>query len=491
MADVFISYKREEIAWAARVAQALSEEGFSAFYDLDDDGIHAGEEWDKRLEQELAAAKCCVVLWSRASTESANVRSEARRANNRGILAPAKINACQAPLGLDNLQEAELSQWRGDRADAQWRFLVDRGVARKVGRAGHPPKPTAPAPPPRPQPLPEQDNTAAPGLPKWLIPAGAGGLALVALLMWSPWNQGGPAKEEAPPPVAEAPAAPATDLAAPAVPAPAAFSDARTTPATIRAPLVSNPASLPDFALFRECDGCPEMVVVPAGTFTMGSPSSEAGRDSDEGPQRSANIRRFAISRFETTWDEWTACVSAGACTQGGVDSAGGDAGWGRGRRPVMRVDWNDAGAFARWVNGQASAGGYRRPSEAEWEYAARAGTSTRWSFGEAESQLGAYAWFSDNSNSRTQPVGGKSANPWGLFDMHGNVWEWAEDCYVNSYSGLATNGAANTTGDCASRVIRGGSWNGSPASLRSASRLRSAPSSRDNDIGFRLARTL
>jgi MFS family permease len=146
MADVFISYKREEIAWAARVGQALSEEGFSAFYDLDEDGIHAGEEWDKRLEKELADAKCCVVLWSSASTQSPNVRSEARRANDRGILVPAKINACQAPLGLDALQDADLRQWRGDRTDPQWRFLVDRGIARKVGRAGRPLK-NAPRPP--------------------------------------------------------------------------------------------------------------------------------------------------------------------------------------------------------------------------------------------------------------------------------------------------------------------------------------------------------
>jgi formylglycine-generating enzyme required for sulfatase activity len=155
-----------------------------------------------------------------------------------------------------------------------------------------------------------------------------------------------------------------------------------------------------------------------------------------------------------------------------------------------MRVDWNDAGAFAGWVNGR-SGGGYRRPTEAEWEYAARAGTSTRWSFGDAESQLGAYAWFGSNSGSKTQPVGGKAGNPWGLFDMHGNVWEWVEDCYVNSYSGLATSGAANTTGGCALRVFRGGSWYDGPQSLRSADRSWDTPSDRDSSVGFRLSRTL
>jgi formylglycine-generating enzyme required for sulfatase activity len=138
--------------------------------------------------------------------------------------------------------------------------------------------------------------------------------------------------------------------------------------------------------------------------------------------------------------------VNAGACNQGPVDGAGGDNGWGRGSRPIIEVDWNDAAAYAIFVRGRAGGAGYRLPTEAEWEYAARVGTGTRWSFGDAESQLGAYAWFSNNLNSRTQPVGGKAPNPWGLFDMHGNVWEWVEDCYVNSNSGFATNGSANTT---------------------------------------------
>jgi formylglycine-generating enzyme required for sulfatase activity len=274
--------------------------------------------------------------------------------------------------------------------------------------------------------------------------------------------------------------------------------DARTTPASTRAPLVTNPTSLPDFALFRECDGCPEMVVMPAGTFTMGSPAGEAGRGTDEGPQRNVNIRRFAISRFETTWDQWTACVSAGACNQGPIDTLIGQqtwardaANWGRGQRPAIMVDWNDAAAYAVFVRGRAGGAAYRLPTESEWEYAARAGTSTRWSFGDTESQLGAYAWFSSNAGSKTQPVGGKAANPWGLFDMHGNVWEWVEDCYVNSYSGLATNGAANTTGDCAFRVFRGGSWYVNPRYLRSAIRSGSSPTNRSYSVGFRLSRTL
>jgi hypothetical protein len=146
VADVFISYKREELARAAQVARALEDEGYSTFYDVGDGGIHAGETWDKRLERELNSAKCCVVLWSAASTHSDNVRSEARRAKARGVLVPAFIEACEAPIGLDTVQSADLKAWRGSRTDPQWRFLVDRGVAVIVGRTakgGAPPPPLA------------------------------------------------------------------------------------------------------------------------------------------------------------------------------------------------------------------------------------------------------------------------------------------------------------------------------------------------------------
>lgn len=294
------------------------------------------------------------------------------------------------------------------------------------------------------------------------------------------------------------PVAPPVRISPPTPPPRITSLDARTTPSSIRAPLVSNPANLPDYALFRECDGCPEMVVMPAGSFTMGSPATDARRASAEGPQRNVSIRRFAISRFETTWDEWTACVNAGGCNQGPIDTLIGQqtwardaSNWGRGQRPAIMVDWNDAAAYAIFVRSRAGGASYRLPTESEWEYAARAGTSTRWSFRDAESQLGAYAWFSGNSNSRTQPVGGKAANPWGLFDMHGNVWEWVEDCYNDSLANTPTNGAANTTGSCSYRVNRGGSWYDYPLVLRSASRSGSAPANRLDYLGFRLSRTL
>lgn len=501
MADVFISYKREEITWAARVAQALSEEGFSAFYDLDDEGIHAGEEWDKRLEQELAAAKCCVVLWSPNSVQSANVRSEARRANTRGILVPAKIRACEAPIGLDALQEADLSQWRGDRADPQWRFLVDRGVARKVGRAGRPPQP----PPPPPEPglgQRQAEEPAKPGIVAWMRGYGrflapAGVLLVVLLLIWRPWIPEAAVEEAAP---AEAAA---LDPAGPAA------LDARTTPASTSAPLVSNPSSLPDFALFRDCTDCPEMVVIPAGGFLMGSPANEAGREENEddtsgpgGRQVNVSVPRFAISRFEVTKADYAAFVGATGradpkvagdtyCIWRSPRFAQSD------RDPVACVNTTDAADYAAWLS-RRSGGLYRLPSEAEWEYAARGGVTGAYPWGPNASHdfanYGKDACCGGLAVGRDQwvytaPVGSFPANPFGLFDMHGNVWEWVEDCYRDNLSGQTA--AAYTTSGCSLRVDRGGSWFNDPADLRSANRSGDTPANRYDNVGFRIARTL
>lgn len=271
-----------------------------------------------------------------------------------------------------------------------------------------------------------------------------------------------------------------------------AFLDARTTPSTTRAPLVSSdPKLLPDFALFRECDGCPDMVVLPAATFFMGSMDAD-----DEKPTRQVSVPRVAISRFETTWDEWDLCVKArGGCKGGQPESAGGDMGWGKDRRPVINVDWNDARAFARFATGR-SRGPYRMPSEAEWEYAARAGSGDKYAWGnddpscDQQSFMGAN--FGDCSGDRPRLVGSFRANQFGLFDLHGNVKEWVEDCYEAGYSaGQPTDGTAFTQGSCRSRVFRGGSWDNYPEVLRSAYRGRGEPAVRDKTIGFRLARTL
>ncbi|MBM3555531.1 MAG: hypothetical protein FJX47_08260 [Alphaproteobacteria bacterium] len=234
---------------------------------------------------------------------------------------------------------------------------------------------------------------------------------------------------------------------------------------------------------FRDCPDCPDMVVIPAGSFTMGSPAHEQGRDNDEGPQRNVSIRSFALGKTEVTFAEYDSCAAENACPRAS------DNNWGRGNRPVINVSWNDAKAYAAWLS-RKTGKSYRLPSEAEWEYAARAGTTTRFSCGNDDGCLNAVAWYSSNSGNRTQPVGAKAPNAFGLHDMHGNVWEWTEDCSNGNYNGAPTDGGAWLQGECSSRVNRGGSWDDDPGLARSANRSTSTAVIRSVNDGFRVART-
>jgi formylglycine-generating enzyme required for sulfatase activity len=241
---------------------------------------------------------------------------------------------------------------------------------------------------------------------------------------------------------------------------------------------------------FRECSRCPVMVVVPAGEFLMGSPDAEKGRDKDEGPQHKVTIaKRFAVGKFELTFDEWQVCVASRGCGQIS------DSGWGSGNRPVMNVSWDDAMLYVAWLS-RMTGKSYRLLTEAEWEYAARGQTaitaeSTPYAFGNDAAKLGDYAWYRINSNGTTQDVGKKLPNAFGLHDMHGNVKEWVEDCYAENYNGALADGSTRAGGDCSARVLRGGSWSSIPGFLRSAARDRSDAALRDQIFGFRVARTL
>ncbi len=238
---------------------------------------------------------------------------------------------------------------------------------------------------------------------------------------------------------------------------------------------------------FQECASCPEMVVVPAGAFMMGSPETEEGRSKDEGLVHKVTIAApYAVGRFEITFDEWDGCVAHGVCPAEGA--AGGN--FGRGRQPLINVSWDDAQLYVKWLSKQTGKT-YRLLTEAEWEYAARAGAATRFSFGDEEAALGEHAWFSGNSGSRTHPVGEKKANAFGLHDMHGNVWEWVQDCYAEDYAKAPKDGSsAPETSNC-SRVLRGGSWYLSPGDARAAWRLRDVSDNRLFDLGFRPARSV
>jgi formylglycine-generating enzyme required for sulfatase activity len=240
---------------------------------------------------------------------------------------------------------------------------------------------------------------------------------------------------------------------------------------------------------FKECDKCPEMAVVPAGSFTMGSPVGERGRDVDENPQHSVTIAKpFAVGRFAVTFDEWDACAADGDCN--GYKPR--DQGWGGGRRPVINVSWDDSTAYVAWLS-RKTGKTYRLLTEAEWEYAARAGSTTTYYWGDAigKGNANCNGCGSKWDNQLTAPVGSFAANAFGLYDMAGNVWEWVQDCYHNSYNEAPANGLAWTSGDCSRRVVRGGSWISYPQLLRSATRFWNTSNNRGNLLGFRIGRTL
>ena len=241
---------------------------------------------------------------------------------------------------------------------------------------------------------------------------------------------------------------------------------------------------------FRDdCAGCPLMVEIPAGSFMMGSPESDEDAFDDEWPLHEVRIEKpFAVGVYEVTFEEWDACVAAGGCA--GYRPA--DQGWGRGGRPVINVSWEDAQAYVEWLS-RKTGKQYRLLSEAEWEYAARGGSGTRYWWGD---EIGSGRANCDGCGSRwddkqTAPVRSFRGNGYGLYDMHGNVWEWVQDCWHGSYREAPTDGDAWKSGDCSRRVLRGGSWYSYPWDLRSANRYRSDTGNRINRYGFRVARTL
>ena len=240
---------------------------------------------------------------------------------------------------------------------------------------------------------------------------------------------------------------------------------------------------------FRDCAECPELVVVSSGSFMMGSPSGEEGRDGDEGPLHRVSIAEpFAVGVYEVTFAEWDACRRGGECTHHADDR-----GWGRGSRPVINVSWEDAQGYVRWLSLETGER-YRLLSESEWEYVARAGTRTRyhWGDGVGRGRANCDGCGSRWDDERTAPVGSFSANGFGLHDVHGNVREWVEDCQHDNYSGAPRDGRAWTSGSsCSWRVLRGGSWIYDPRFVRSAFRSGSVPGFRVDDVGFRVARTL
>jgi formylglycine-generating enzyme required for sulfatase activity len=272
---------------------------------------------------------------------------------------------------------------------------------------------------------------------------------------------------------------------------------------------------------FKDCEQCPEMVMLPAGEFLMGSPQDERGRQDVEGlPRRVTIPKRFALGKYEVTVDQFSAFVADTGMTAGSVCNVivafdRTDLVWGppdasfrepgfdvTGSQPVVCVSWHEARAYAAWL-ARRTGKPYRLPTEAEWEYAARAGTTTSFSFGNDETALCAYARFADLGSrfgwrdacrSETVaygplPVGSLRPNPWGIFDMHGNAWEWVEDCWTPNALEIPVDGSAfRHAGNCEMGVVRGGSWAAGSRRVRSAMRAPVPTAIHHYNDGFRVA---
>jgi formylglycine-generating enzyme required for sulfatase activity len=244
---------------------------------------------------------------------------------------------------------------------------------------------------------------------------------------------------------------------------------------------------------FKECPrDCAEMIVIPAGSFVMGAPEP---RYASQIPQHAVTVpKSFAVAKYEVTFADWDACVKGGGCNDWTWQPI--DSGWGRGKRPVIYASWHDAQQYLAWL-ARVTGKSYRLLSEAEYEYVARAGTTTIYPWGDDVQLNGTVMANCDGcgsewDNTQTAPVGSFLPNKFGLYDMVGNIWEWTEDCWHDNYKGAPANGSAWTVGgDCSQRIARGGSWRDTPDGLRSAMRSRLPSFYRYNGLGFRVARTL
>ncbi len=407
MADIFISYKREEKEIANKFVELFQQAGFTVWWD---DRINPASSWDETIEREITEAAAVVVLWSPLSVSSEWVRTEAHFASNNKKLVPAQVKNCTIPLAFTLTQAAQLQQWKGDPNDRQWvkclTWVKDLVTAKKRLESG------------------EASATEA-----------------------AAWDET----------MGELPGG-------------------EKVMSGIRIGVNSAPGTA-----FRDIENGPVMRVIPEGRFKMGSPDSEIGRRENEGPHHWVNILEpFAIGVYPLTFEEWDLIAP------GRVDHSPFDEGWGRGNRPVINVSWEDARAFVDALCG-VTGEHYRLPSEAEWEYCARAGSKAALPEGDFDRS----AYCIRRQDQRTQPVGFAQPNAFGLVDMIGNVREWTEDLWHNNYVYAHPDGAAWTSGDGSMRVVRGASWQDNTLSARFAARFRGSVSQRAPMIGIRLARDL
>jgi formylglycine-generating enzyme required for sulfatase activity len=431
VADVFVSYKREDNAIASRVVSALQESGVSVWWD---DGITPRQAWDTEIELAISAAATVVVLWTPRSVTSDWVRTEAHYGKDRGKLVPVIVEPCTIPIAFTLTQTVNLTNWNGNREDRQWRKLltwITDLISTKPGNAN---------------------------LPQGLVAASPANVyrdAIGTLHSGEPIYDG-------------------------------AFINPSTPPGT----------------LFRDGDGMPVMRIVPRGSFLLGAGFDDPDRATYEMPQKRIDIpASFAIGVFpvlaseyvsitgaplpaplapepERRWFDRFVASSPAARPAPTLPPVAG--------MPVTCVSFDDAQAFADRLSA-ASQQKYRIPSEAEWEYACRAGSTTRYSCGDGiDSSRSVFG-----QSSGPYPVGSLPPNSFGLYDMHGNVREWAADLWHDNFDLTPQDGRPALDGHSSMRLVRGGGWRDTAVMLRSAARMRATQSLRNALIGFRVARAV
>ncbi len=510
MADVFISYRNtpDRRTIVRRLATILRAHEVTVWWDY---GLEAGESYRAQIMTELANARIVAPLWCAESVVSRWVRMEAELGKDK--LVPARLQEVAPPDAFEAIQAADLIGWDGAVGSPRVQAYVRR-ICERLGRAWSAPTdmieelanlPSVP-------PLPEIGPAgAAPSVPpanpahdyafwerQWdKHGAGIDLVALGAIAVEAPRYFADQARARIA--VIEAGQRREAEEARRAEERKAeerrqeehrkAEERRRAQEAVVARYRAEGRIKMDTQTVhmapegwfgpgagkaewFKDLDVGPEMVVVPAGSFRMGSDDY-----SDEIPIHRVEIKApFAVGRFSVTFAEWEAS---------GLEHTPDEA-WGRGRRPVINVSWQDAQAYASWLS-QRTGKTYRLLSEAEWEYCSRAGTTTKYAFG--DSITAKQAQFAAR---KTVEVGAFPPNDWGIYDMHGNVWEWCEDNWHANYAGEPPNdGSVWKGGDRTLRVLRGGSWTQKPWFLRSANRISKRPTARHRDIGFRVARTL
>mgnify|MGYP001166161366 CR=1 FL=1 len=480
MSEIFVSYNREDLKTAQVIVDGLIAEGFDVWMDMN---LQAGENYDEITEDRLHKARAVVVLWSSRSVKSRWVRAEATIGARKNTLVPLMIEACDRPVMFELIQTTDLSGWAGDRNDPAWLNFIEV-IKKRLAATPAPSKGSesrgGPAPSKsrkRIKPAKRKEKRSGGGMLTAVTltflfgQVSAAGIYILRPDLVAPvLNQLSalaasnssaeatttqvaeqPAAETPPPPAEQAPAAAVEPVAEPV---------AEAGPVT-----------------FRECDMCPDMINIPGGTFLMGAPDEELARNAWEGPQRKVAMAPYAIASTEVTYDQWDACVADGGCS-GYSPTAGTQ---GRGAQPVAKVSWKDAQAYTKWLT-QKTGRVYRLPSEAEWEFAARAGTGTPFWWGAL--------YEADKAAAGDAPIAVTDlpANALGLTGVSGNVREWVQDCYVNTFANAPLDGRAVEVAACKLRVLRGGSYKSSPAELRIAARARNDSAVRDEVTGFRVA---